>query len=175
MVCSGHHISLRLLSLLRVMNISPSPKKKKKKKKRKNFFEVVIVASCNEYLSLPKKKNKKKKRRETSKPSWMHFVEEGKSLYLAQLDLQEASTEACSTSPGSGSTRVCPYRLLRPVQLVPLGCARPPSYKGGFDWSPLGECVPHASVSDLPSEELRPDDSSTPPSTRCLQQSKLHS
>ncbi len=32
MCCSGHHVSLRLLSLLRVMNISPSPKKKKKKK-----------------------------------------------------------------------------------------------------------------------------------------------
>ena len=30
MVCSGHHLSLRLLSLLRVMNISPSTKKKKK-------------------------------------------------------------------------------------------------------------------------------------------------
>ena len=41
-------------------------------------------------------------RRETSKPSWMHFVEVGKLLCLAQLDLQEASTEACSTSPGSG-------------------------------------------------------------------------
>jgi len=25
------------------------------------FFEVVIVASCNEYLSLPNKKKKKKK------------------------------------------------------------------------------------------------------------------
>ena len=33
MVCSGHHVSLRLLSLLRVMNISPSQKKKKKRKK----------------------------------------------------------------------------------------------------------------------------------------------
>jgi len=32
MVCSGHHISLRLLSLLRVMNISPSRKKERKKK-----------------------------------------------------------------------------------------------------------------------------------------------
>ena len=33
MVCSGHHVSLRLLSLLRVMNISPSHKKKKKNQK----------------------------------------------------------------------------------------------------------------------------------------------
>ncbi len=31
MVCSGHHISLRLLSLLRVMNIPPSQKKNKTK------------------------------------------------------------------------------------------------------------------------------------------------
>ena len=28
-----------------------------------HFFEVVIVASCNEYLSLPKKKKKKKKKK----------------------------------------------------------------------------------------------------------------
>ncbi len=31
MVCGGHHVSLRLLSLLREMNMSPSPQKKKKK------------------------------------------------------------------------------------------------------------------------------------------------
>ena len=34
MVCSGHHVSLRLLSLLRVMNISPSPTKKIKINKK---------------------------------------------------------------------------------------------------------------------------------------------
>ncbi len=31
MACSGLHVSLRLLSLLRVMNISPSQKKQKEK------------------------------------------------------------------------------------------------------------------------------------------------
>ncbi len=31
LVCSGHRISLRLLSLLRVMNVSPSQKKIKKR------------------------------------------------------------------------------------------------------------------------------------------------
>ncbi|DBA65934.1 TPA: hypothetical protein ACH3X2_002958 [Trebouxia sp. C0005] len=36
------------------------------------------------------------------------------------------------------------------------------------DWSRLGECVPLASASDLPSEELRPNNSSTPASTREL-------
>jgi len=35
MVCSGHHVSLRLLSLLRVMNISPSQNKKKEEKNGK--------------------------------------------------------------------------------------------------------------------------------------------
>ena len=30
----------------------------------------------------------------------MHYVKVGTSLCLAQLDLQEASTEACITSPG---------------------------------------------------------------------------
>ena len=61
---------------------------------------------CNEYLSLLKKKKKK---------SRMHCTKAGISLCLAQPDLQEASTEACSTSPGLGLMRVCPYRLLRPV------------------------------------------------------------
>jgi len=42
MVCSGHHVSLRLLSLLRVMNISPSQKKKKKKKKKKKFMPLLL-------------------------------------------------------------------------------------------------------------------------------------
>ena len=81
---------------------------------------------------------KKGEKGETSKPSWMHSAKLGTSLSRAQLDLQEASTEACSTPPESGfgfflgrrnmhtrsndynlkergSMRVCPYRLLRPV------------------------------------------------------------
>ena len=49
----------------------------------------------------------------------MHFLKVGVALCTAQLDLQEAATEACRTSPGSGSTRVCPYRLLRVPAMQP--------------------------------------------------------
>ncbi len=39
MACSGHHISLRLLSLLRVIKISPSPKQRGEKER--NGWEVI--------------------------------------------------------------------------------------------------------------------------------------
>jgi len=47
MVCDGHHISLRLLSLLRVMNISPSQKKRQKKKKGMNGYYAQIYCALN--------------------------------------------------------------------------------------------------------------------------------
>ena len=66
----------------------------------------------------------------------MHFVKVGTSLCLAQVDLQEASTEACSTSPGSGSMRVCSYRLLRLCSWFPWGAQGPPATQGGLTSPP---------------------------------------
>ena len=54
------------------------------------------------------------------------------------------------------------------------GDAETPQLLRRTELVPLGECVPHASVLDLPSEELKPDDSSKPPSTEYLKQSKLY-
>ena len=51
MVCSGLHVSLRLLSLLRVMNISPSRKKKKKKREVKQ--QASKQQSGQQQASLP--------------------------------------------------------------------------------------------------------------------------
>ncbi len=44
-----------------------------------------------------------------------------------------------------------------------LGVRKAPQLLRGFDWSPLGECVPHAPVSDPSSEQLTTDNRSKPP------------
>ncbi len=62
----------------------------------------------------------------------MHFVNVGVSLCLAQLDLPEASTEACSTSPGSGC-QCEPYGL---CSWFPWGAQGTPATEGGLTGPP---------------------------------------
>ena len=74
------------------------------------------------------------KKRKTSKPSWMHFVKVGVSLCLAQLDLQEASTEACSREHDQcGSVPTVTYGLL---SWFPWGEQGPPATEGSLTGPP---------------------------------------
>ncbi len=80
MVCSGHHVSLRLLSLLRVMNISPSQKKKKKKRSHPNSARNLKQSGGRSRFR-------------------MNPTQNSATCYSDNYDKELRSTESCSKVP----------------------------------------------------------------------------
>ena len=63
----------------------------------------------------------------------MHFVKVGVSLCLAQLDLQEASTEAYRDQDQNGFVPTVSYGL---CSWIPWGAQGPPATEGGLTGPP---------------------------------------